>query len=221
MDLAEPLWAFLAISVVVIVTPGQDTALTIRNTLAGGRTSGIMTALGIAAGQAVWALATAVGVVAFLVASEPLFAAVKLAGAGYIVFLGGQSLYAAIRSRNTVNRLPNGARPRGLPAAAALRQGLVSNLANPKMAVFFASLLPQFARPLAPQFAPEEGAAFAGLILLGAVFCTMTFAWLTGYALAVARAGHVLRRPGIRRAVEGATGTVLIALGLHIAAARD
>jgi threonine/homoserine/homoserine lactone efflux protein len=124
MDLAEPLWAFLAISVVVIVTPGQDTALTIRNTLAGGRTSGIMTALGVAAGQAVWALATAVGVVAFLVASEPLFAAVKLAGAGYIVFLGGQSLYAAIRSRNTVNRLPNGARPRGPSSRAHWRPNL-------------------------------------------------------------------------------------------------
>ena len=91
MDLAEPLWAFLAISVVVIVTPGQDTALTIRNTLAGGRTSGIMTALGVAAGQAVWALATAVGVVAFLVASEPLFATVKLAG--------GQEMKQCGRSR--------------------------------------------------------------------------------------------------------------------------
>ena len=213
MVLAEPIWAFLAISAVVIVTPGQDTALTIRNALAGGRRSGIATALGVAAGQALWALAAAVGVVAFLATSEPLFAAVKLAGAGYIVFLGAQSLYAAIRSRDTFGGLPGGARPRGIAAPAALRHGLVSNLGNPKMAIFFASLL--------PQFVPQGEAAFAGSVLLGAVFCTMTFAWLTGYALLVARAGQFLHRPGTRRAIEGATGTALIALGLHIATARD
>jgi len=213
MVMAEPLWAFLAISVVVIVTPGQDTALTIRNTLAGGQKSGIMTAFGVATGQAVWALATAIGVVAFLVTSEPVFAAVKLAGACYIVFLGAQSVYAAVRSTHLATEMTGDAKLRGLSAVTALRQGVVSNLGNPKMAIFFASLL--------PQFAPESEAAFAGLILLGLIFCTMTFAWLTGYALLVASAGSFLRRPKVRRTVEGVTGTVLIALGLQIAISHD
>ncbi len=213
MVLAEPLWAFLAISAVVIVTPGQDTALTVRNTLAGGQKSGVMTALGVASGQAVWALASAVGVVAFLVTSEPVFAAVKLAGACYIVFLGAQSVYAAVRSTHLDTAMTGDAKPRGLSAAMALRQGVVSNLGNPKMAIFFASLL--------PQFAPQDGSAFAGLILLGLIFCTMTFAWLTGYALLVASAGNFLSRPKVRRAVEGVTGTVLIAPGLHIATSHD
>ncbi len=213
MVLAEPLWAFLAISAVVIVTPGQDTALTVRNTLAGGQKSGVMTALGLASGQAVWALATAVGVVAFLVTSEPVFAAVKLAGACYIVFLGAQSVYAAVRSTHPDTAMTGDAKLRGHPAAMALRQAVVSNLGNPKMAVFFASLL--------PQFAPQDGSTFAGLILLGLIFCTMTFAWLTGYALLVASAGNFLRRPKVRRTVEGVTGTVLIALGLRIATAHD
>lgn len=215
--MAEPFWAFLAISLVVIVTPGQDTALTIRNSLAGGRNSGIATALGVAAGQAVWALATAIGVVAFLVTSEPVFAAVKLAGAGYIVFLGAQSVYAALRSHQLGNATTGDAKLPGLSAPVALRQGVVSNLGNPKMAVFFASLLPQFA----PPSATEGEATFAGLISLGLIFCTMTFAWLTGYALLVASAGDYLRRPKIRRALEGVTGSVLIALGLHIATARN
>jgi len=213
MVMAEPLWAFLAISAVVIVTPGQDTALTVRNTLAGGQKSGVMTALGVATGQAVWALATAIGVVAFLVTSEPVFAAVKLAGACYIVFLGAQSVYAAVRSTHPDTAMTGDAKPRGLSAAMALRQGVVSNLGNPKMAVFFASLLPQFA----PQGAPT----FAGLILLGLIFCAMTFAWLTGYALLVASAGNYLRRPKVRRTVEGVTGAVLIALGLRIATSHD
>ena len=204
--MTDPIWTFLAISAVVIVTPGQDTALTIRNTLVGGRSGGVMTALGVASGQAVWALATAIGVVAVLVKSEPVFAAVKLAGAGYLIFLGAQSLHAALRPGRPG---PGGAAAAGLSPAVAWRQGAVSNLGNPKMAVFFVSLL--------PQFVPPGGPAFAGLALLGAAFCAMTFVWLTGYALAVESAGGFLRRPAVRRTVAGLTGTVLIALGLRLA----
>ncbi|MDP6344982.1 MAG: LysE family translocator [Alphaproteobacteria bacterium] len=211
--MTESFLTFLAISVVVIVTPGQDTALTIRNTLVGGQRGGVLTAFGVATGQAVWALATAIGVVAFLVASEPVFAAVKLAGAGYIIFLGAQSLYAAVRPVRPVVDLQGQAVPSGLVPLAALRQGVISNLGNPKMAVFFASLL--------PQFAPGGEATFAGLALLGLIFCTMTFVWLTGYAMAIATAGDFLRRPRVRRTVEGLTGAALVTLGLHIATADD
>ena len=93
------LLAFLGVAVVVIVTPGQDTALTVRNTLAGGRSAGIRTAIGVVSGQAVWALAASAGVAALLVASEPAFVALKLAGAAYLVYLGGQALLAAVRRR--------------------------------------------------------------------------------------------------------------------------
>jgi len=208
--LAEHYLTFLAISVVVIVTPGQDTALSIRNTLAGGRAGGIATAFGVAAGQAVWAMATAAGVVAFLVASETVFQAVKLAGAAYIVFLGAQSLYAAYRG--TVGEVSATAAAALIPAAA-FRQGVVSNLGNPKMAVFFASLL--------PQFVPAGESTFAALAGLGLVFCTMTFVWLTGYAIAVARAGDVLRRPRVRRWLDGLTGGALVVLGLRIATTEN
>jgi threonine/homoserine/homoserine lactone efflux protein len=97
-----------------------------------------------------------------------------------------------------------------LAPALAFRQGIVSDLGNPKMAVFFTSLL--------PQFAPEDGATFAALFGLGLVFSLLTFTWLALYAGVVARAGDVLRRPRIRLAVEGITGAVLVALGLRIAA---
>ncbi len=205
--------AFIAISLVVIVTPGQDTALTIRNTLAGGQRGGVMTALGVAGGQAVWALATALGVVAFLVTSEPLFAAVKLAGACYIGFLGLQSLYAALRPSQTAANGTGAPAGPGLSPMKALRQGVVSNLGNPKMAVFFASLL--------PQFAPAGTSTFAGLAMLGLIFCLMTFVWLTGYAIVVTKAGDVLRRPRIRRSLEGLTGAALLGLGIHIVAVRE
>jgi threonine/homoserine/homoserine lactone efflux protein len=201
----ESLAAFVAVSAVVICTPGQDTALTIRNTLAGGRCSGIATAAGVSLGQAVWTVAASAGVVALLTASEPVFRTLKLVGAAYLVYLGGQSLWAAIarRAREYAVRA-------SVPLAPgrALVQGVLSNLGNPKMAVFFASLL--------PQFIPEGTASFAALLALGFLFCALTFVWLTVYAVAVARLGRLLRGT-VGRALDAATGIVLIALGLRLA----
>jgi threonine/homoserine/homoserine lactone efflux protein len=198
---------FVALAIVVIVTPGPDTALTIRNTLVGGRPAGVATAVGVALGQATWSLATSVGIAALLVAAEPAFAALKLAGAAYLIYLGAQSLWSAFRGRPahpTVDGLVVRVR-----ATTALRQGVLSNLTNPKMAVFFPSLLPQFVAADAPPF-----------LALGILFCLMTLAWLTAYAFLVARAGDVLRRSAIRRAVEAVTGVVLVAFGIRVAAAR-
>jgi threonine/homoserine/homoserine lactone efflux protein len=199
--------AFLGVSALVIVTPGQDTALTIKNTLAGGRRTGVLTALGVSTGQAVWTLAASGGVAALLVASEPAFFALKLVGAAYLAFLGAQALLAAVRGAPTHELRGSG--PRRLAAASGYRQGVVSNLGNPKMAVFFTSLL--------PQFAPAGGGSFAAMLGLGLVFCVMTFLWLSAYAAAVDRAGHVLRRPGVRRVLDAVTGAVLVALGLRLA----
>src|SRR6266446_7311358 len=98
--LSGALLAFLGISALVIATPGPDTAITIRNSLAGGRAAGLATAAGVATGQAIWAFATSAGIVTLLVASEPLFLAVKYAGAAYLVYLGAHSLVAAIRPGN-------------------------------------------------------------------------------------------------------------------------
>jgi threonine/homoserine/homoserine lactone efflux protein len=195
--------AFLGVSIVVIVTPGQDTALTIRNTLLGGRRNGLLTAFGVSAGQATWALATSAGIAAVLQKSEPAFVAVKLAGAAYLVFLGVQTLVPALRSR--------GATPKEAPRGRPLRQGFVSNLGNPKMAIFFTSLLPQFTR----------GPSFAALLILGLIFSAMTLAWLSAYAFVVAKAGDFLRRSRVRRAIDALTGIVLVGLGLRLAAERS
>ena len=188
--------AFLGVSALVIVTPGQDTALTIRNTLLGGRRSGVLTAAGVASGQAFWTLAASLGLAALLSASEPAFLAVRIAGATCLVVLGIQTRRGASR------RGPEHPRQRW----NAFRQGLLSNLGNPKMAVFFTSLLPQFG-----------GTSFPVLLGLGLVFCTMTFAWLTAYAFAVARAGDFLRRSRARAWLDRLTGAVLIAFGIRLA----
>jgi threonine/homoserine/homoserine lactone efflux protein len=206
------LGAFLGVSVLVICTPGQDTALTIRSTMLGGRRGGIFTALGVSTGQSIWALAASAGVVAILLASEPVFLALRLAGAAYLVFLGVQSLWAALRPRDERRAIAGRTGSRHLEASKAYRQGVISNLGNPKMAAFFTSLL--------PQFAPQDGPAFLTLFALGLLFSLMTLTWLTGYAFAVARARDFLQRPRIRRVLDGLTGAALLALGLRLATER-
>ena len=200
--------AFVGVAVVVIVTPGPDTALTIRNSLLGARRAGIATAAGVALGQATWTLAASAGLAALLVASEPAFIAIKLAGAAFLVYLGATALRDALRGRPRAEARSGGS---SLVPAVALRQGLLSNLGNPKMAVFFTSLLPQFA-PGAP--------TFLTLLSLGLLFCAMTFVWLAAYATVVAKAGDLLRRTRVRRALDAVTGAVLVALGIRVATAR-
>ena len=198
--LVPHLAAFFGVAALVIVTPGQDTALTIRNSLLGGRLNGLSTALGVCVGQCAWAVATSAGLAALLVASEPAFIALRLFGAVYLVLLGVQALRAAIGRRPS--RMTGGAR--AVRPAVGFRQGLVSNLGNPKMAVFFPSLLPQFAH------------SFPALFTLGLVFAAMTLLWLSAYALVVARAGDLLRRPRIRRTIDAVVGVVLVAFGVRL-----
>ena len=201
--------ALLGISVLVIVTPGPDTAMTIRGVILGGRHGGIATAAGVALGQIIWALATAAGLVAVLLASEPVFQAIKLLGAGYLVYLGARMLGSAWRHNSPSKAVTMTGGTRTTPLTL-FRQGLISDLGNPKMAVFFASILPQFA-------SAGQG-MFSELALLGLVFSGLTFLWLCFYAVALARLGDFLKRPRIRRSFEAIMGSLLIALGLRLAA---
>jgi threonine/homoserine/homoserine lactone efflux protein len=191
------LLAFAGVAALVIITPGPDTALTVRNTLMRGRRAGVLTAVGVATGQAMWALFTAAGLASLLRASQPAFEALRLAGAAYLILLGLRSLVS------------HGVEPEQSRQGAPFRQGLLSNLANPKMVAFFVGLLPPFA------------SGFPALLALGIAFAAMTCAWLSGYAVAVAYGGEQLLRPRVRRAIERLTGVVLVGLGLRLATERS
>ena len=193
--------AFLGVSLLVICTPGQDTALTIRNTLIGGRRGGVATAFGVAAGQAIWTVATSAGLAVLLMASAPLFLAVRLAGAAYLGYLGLRALVTAIRGSAS----PHVATA---PRRAAFLQGLLSNLSNAKMVAFFIGLLPPFAGP---------HPSFFLLLALGLNFCLLTLGWLVVYAFAIERMSGWLLRGAVRRAFDAALGSVLIGLGLRVA----
>ena len=200
--------AFLGVAVVIVVTPGVDMALVTKNALLHGRRAALATALGINAGIAVWTVAAALGLAALVHASATAFAGVKLAGAAYLVYLGVQALRASRRRHHHLAPVS----PHTLGSGHAFRQGLVSNLLNPKIAVLFSSLL--------PQFVGDASSPLAALLALGALFNVLGIVWLTSYALAVSRGRAVLQRPRVRAALDAASGVVLVALGVRLAFER-
>jgi RhtB (resistance to homoserine/threonine) family protein len=188
------------------VTPGADMAMVARSVLTGGRRDALATTLGISAGCLVWAFASAVGVAALLAASRSAYDALRLVGAAYLIWLGVQSLLAARRG----TREP--AEAAAARRAAPFRQGLLTNLFNPKIAVFYSTFLPQFIEPGDP--------ALALSLALAGVHIALGVAWLSLYAWLVDRAVAAFKGPGLRRALDAVTGTVLVALGLRLAAER-
>jgi threonine/homoserine/homoserine lactone efflux protein len=188
---------FIAVAVVVIVTPGVDMALVTRNALVHGRSAALATALGVVTGTFGWTLAAALGVAAVVQASAEAFTVLKLAGAVYLVWLGVQ----ALRRRERVAGAVRAAR-------SPFRQGVICNALNPKVAVFFTSLLPQF------------GSSFAELLVLGLVFNVLGLLWLVSYASVAARGRVFLQRPRVQAALDYLSGVVLVALGVRLALER-
>ena len=199
------LWAFMAIAIVIIVVPGPDMALVTRNALLFGRGPALATALGVCTGLTVWTVASAFGVAAVIHASAIAFTVLKLAGGAYLVWLGIEALRTAGRHAELLPRRP-------VDGARGFRQGVTSNLANPKIAVVFTSLVPQFVDPGEPLLVP--------FLVLGSIFVALTLMWLCAYAVAASRASGILQRPRVRRALDRLTGVVLIALGLRLATER-
>jgi len=192
---------FLGVAALLVVTPGPDTALLVRNALAGGWPRGWRTAAGVATGQVVWGLASGAGIASLLAASATAFAVVRYAGAAYLVYLGVRSLLATGRAAPSAM-----ARARGGPYL----QGVLNNLLNPKAAVIFVSVFPQFVRPGDP---PVRLAAMV------AAFSLMTLLWLGAYGAVLGRARRSLG-PRLRRALDSVAGGVMIALGLRVALER-
>jgi len=199
--------AFIAISLLLAVTPGPDMALVTKNALAHGPRGVLLTTTGIAVALVVWVSATAFGVAALLKASATLFYALKVVGGAYLAYLG---IRAWLASREKPGEFLAG--PKAAPAGSILRQGLISAGTNPKLGVFFVTFLPQFVdarQPVLPQ-----------LLLLGSVFALIGWAWLNLYGLLVARVREFITAPRVRQWMDRVTGTVLIGLGLRLAMER-
>lgn len=196
--------AFIVVAILITITPGPDMAIVTRNALRGGRRAALLTAFGIMVGLLGWTAASVIGLVALLATSAVAFTIVKLAGAAYLVYLGIRTLLS-LRGPREEESPATAAVPMGSP----FRQGLLTNLLNPKIAVLFTSLIPQFV-------SPGPSATLQSLFLAG-VFLTIGLAWLIFFALLASAAAGWLRRPTIKRVLNAVTGVVLVGLGLRLA----
>ncbi|MEV4051788.1 LysE family translocator [Amycolatopsis sp. NPDC049688] len=199
--------SFLLVVVLGAMSPGPDFVVVTRSALTGGRRAGMAAGLGIALGVFAWVVAIALGVAAVLTASAIAFTVVKLAGAGYLVFLGVKAWLAVRRGEyRDLGETPATGR---LRAGAAFRQGLVTNLLNPKVAVYFLALL--------PQFLPAGGATLQTLEL-AAIATAGTVVWFVTLAVVVGALKRFFSAGRVRRGLDAVLGSVLVALGLKVAA---
>ena len=209
VSLGTAVLSFAVVATVLTLTPGLDTALVLRAALAQGRREAAATAGGIVAGLLVWGAAAAVGVSALLTASTVAFDVLRYAGAAYLVWFGARLLLRAARPR------PQDALPGTAPARTAWRAarvGLLTNLLNPKVGVFYVALL--------PQFLPTGSDPLAVGLLLAGVHGAISLLWFALLILLAGVLGRWLRRPRTTRAIDGVTGATLIGFGVRLAFTR-
>jgi threonine/homoserine/homoserine lactone efflux protein len=198
-------WAFIPIAVLLTVTPGAATAMIVRSAMTGGWRAGVRTIAGNEVGVIVWALLSVAGISALIAASELAFFALKVIGAAVLIGLGIQSLRNSRRHRPThAADQPDLALRRRHP----LRDGVVTSLANPKLAVFFVALF--------PQFVGRRHTVLTTTLLMAALIIVFDFVWYTTLAVLVSRAKRAFDQTRLARRLEQISGSVLIALGIRV-----
>jgi threonine/homoserine/homoserine lactone efflux protein len=196
------LLAFVPVAALLTITPGAGTAMVVRSAVRGGRRRALVTTIGNSIGVLAWGCFAAFGIAAVVATSAEAFTAIKLIGAVVLVILGLQSLRGR-RAAETVAAPPGG---------APLRDGLITSLANPKLAVFFAALF--------PQFVPDGASVLGSALLMAAMIVAFDLVWYSALAYLVARARRAfVEGPWLARA-ERITGAVLVGLGVRLALER-
>lgn len=205
--------SFALVAGLLTITPGLDTALVLRSAVLHGRRRAFATALGINTGVLAWGAGAAVGVSALLTASTLAYTILKVLGAAYMLYLGSRLLITALRSGTSAAVGPLDGTPGEVGGAwQAWRTGALTNLLNPKIGAFYVAVL--------PQFIPEQTSPLAMGLLLALVHDLLGIAWFAVLILAAHRTRAFLQRRSTGRAVDGATGAVLIGFGLRLGLSR-
>ena len=205
--------AFTGIAAILTVTPGADTMLVMRSVFARGQRAGLLTSLGICSGLFFHATLSALGLSLILVRSATAFEIVKSMGALYLIYLGGQSLWRAFR--HDARKLSTDERTVKKEKKEwwqSFLEGLLTNVLNPKVAIFYLAFLPQFISPSDPVLAKS--------LLLAGIHFMLGIVWLSLVTMFLGRVRGFLIRPRVRRTIEATTGAILIAFGARLAIER-
>jgi threonine/homoserine/homoserine lactone efflux protein len=202
------LWSFALVAGLVTIIPGLDTALVPRSALTMGRRQAYATATGILTGSLIWGAAAATGVSVLLTASHVAYTTLRIAGAGYLVWLGISMLRSA-RRPGVVDSTEPAPQP---GAARAYLRGITTNLLNPKVGAFYVALL--------PQFIPAHTSHLAMGLALAAVHDVEGLIWFTLIIFGAHKARIWFSRARVRRTLDAVTGTILVGFGLELAASQ-
>lgn len=201
--------SYTLVVALLTLTPGADTMLVIRNVLSRGRLSGVATTLGGNCGLFVHATLSALGLSVILVNSALAYEVVKTAGAIYLVFLGIKSLYQAVRrSTPAVEKMDATRQGAGKSFKTSFMEGFVTNILNPKVAIFYLAFLPQFIRP-------QDPVLLKSLALAG-IHAGLGIIWLGSLSFVLHQGRNFVQNSGFRRWLEGVSGLVLVGLGLRL-----
>jgi threonine/homoserine/homoserine lactone efflux protein len=198
---------FLVFAVVLVLIPGPDFAVVMKNTLMAGRRRGRWSAVGICSSNALQGTAAATGLSALVVRAQPVFEAIKWAGVCYLAYLGAQALRSAVRGCYTPIGKDNAEQGRA-SALGGWRQGFLSNITNPKVLVFYLAVLPQFLR---------RGAAPEWLLAFAWSHAVLSLAYLLAVTAGLAQLRRLLLRRRVRRAMDATSGAVLFGCSVKIA----
>ena len=207
MTVEQSLFAFTLAAVVLAATPGIDTALVLRMSISAGARHGLSAAFGIAAGCLLWAAVVATGLGALLAASGALFSAVKFLGAAYLVWQG----VLLLRSRGERADAP-ATTANAETAGSAFAKGFLTNALNPKVGIFYLTLLPQFVP------AGVEVATFS--FLLASIHVAMSLLWFALLIALTRRSVRILQKPSVVAALDRLTGVVFLGFGLKLAVSQ-
>ena len=203
----ENFYLFVITCIFLVILPGPDTAIMTKNTLTVGKQGGFKTMLGICCALSIHTLTAVVGLSAIIAKSALLFSIFKYIGAMYLIYLGIKSLWT-LRNKETTETIETIAKSK-YKNESSFKQGFLTNLLNPKVAVFFLTFLPQFVNPGSHTFMP--------FLILGITYIVLTVVWYLFYIYLLNQISAFMKKPKTQKVIEGITGTILIGFGIKLA----
>ncbi|MCM3768898.1 MULTISPECIES: LysE family translocator [Priestia] len=200
----ENFYLFVITCIFLVILPGPDTAIMTKNTLTVGRQGGFKTMLGICCALSIHTLTAILGLSAIIAKSVLLFSIFKYIGAVYLIYLGIKSLWTLRNKEKAETTAENKYKNK-----SSFKQGFLTNLLNPKIAVFFLTFLPQFVNPGSNTFMP--------FLILGITYIVLTVVWYLFYIYLLNQISAFMKKPKTQKVIEGITGTILIGFGIKLA----
>ncbi len=209
----QQLITFSMVTLALTLSPGVDTMLVIRNVLRGGKLDGIITTIGICSGLFVHASLSALGISVILVNSAIAFSIMKFVGACYLLYLGIKTIWSAYKGKSTIAVENNNTNKRDINIVQSLREGVLSNVLNPKPAIFYFAFLPQFITSKDPVLLKS--------IMLAGIHFAMGMVWLITLSFILGYIRNFITKPSTAKWIDGTCGTVLIGLGIRLALEKN